>query len=65
MAPEVALSQPYGLKSDVYGFGLLLWHVCTLQIPYGNITEGSHIEQVAKVRKLFCSRFLHFFRLCS
>jgi len=49
MAPEVALSLPYGLKSDVYGFGLLLWHLCSLQVPYGNITQSNHIQRVAKV----------------
>ena len=31
MAPEVALSEHYGLSADVFSFGVLLWEVCSLK----------------------------------
>jgi serine/threonine protein kinase len=39
MAPEVALSQPYTETSDVYSFGILLWQICKLELPYEGITD--------------------------
>ena len=42
MAPEVALSQPYNLTADVYSFGLLLWQVCSLEVPYDGMSRHVH-----------------------
>jgi serine/threonine protein kinase len=36
MAPEVYFSEAYGLSADVYSFGLLLWNLCYLQLPFGD-----------------------------
>jgi serine/threonine protein kinase len=34
MAPEVVLELGTGFPSDVYSFGLVLYELCTLQLPY-------------------------------
>jgi serine/threonine protein kinase len=34
MAPEVVLELGTGFSSDVYSFGLVLFELCTLQLPY-------------------------------
>mmetsp|Transcript_24835 Transcript_24835/g.71233 ORF Transcript_24835/g.71233 Transcript_24835/m.71233 type:complete len:434 (-) Transcript_24835:20-1321(-) len=39
MAPEVALSQPYTEKADVYSYGILLWEIMEMGMPYGKLTE--------------------------
>ena len=39
MAPEVGLSLGYGMKADVYSFGILLWEVCALAKPFSSITS--------------------------
>jgi len=44
MAPEVGLSLGYGLKADVYSFGILLWEVCALTKPFAPITSSSDFE---------------------
>jgi hypothetical protein len=36
MAPEVALSESYNLIADVYSFGLLLWQIFSLDLPFGS-----------------------------
>ncbi len=33
-APEVLLNLPYGAPSDVYAFGILLWELCTREVPF-------------------------------
>jgi serine/threonine protein kinase len=48
MAPEVCLSKPYGLKVDVYSFGLFFWQLCTLKQPFGEITADWHERWVVK-----------------
>ena len=47
MAPEVGLETGYGLPSDVYSFGILLWEICSLKKPFGNVK--SHDEFHKKV----------------
>ena len=32
MSPECYFFEPYGLSTDVYSFGLLLWNLCTLKV---------------------------------
>lgn len=46
MAPEVARSEPYNLTADVYSFGLLLWQVCSLDLPYDGMNRQDHSELV-------------------
>ncbi len=46
MAPEVARSEPYNLSADVYSFGLLLWQVCSLDLPYDGMNRQDHAELV-------------------
>eukprot|EP01026_Neomeris_dumetosa_P045569 TRINITY_DN3859_c0_g1_i21.p1 TRINITY_DN3859_c0_g1~~TRINITY_DN3859_c0_g1_i21.p1 ORF type:complete len:563 (-),score=66.47 TRINITY_DN3859_c0_g1_i21:1776-3464(-) len=38
MAPEVVEHSPYGLKADVFSFGLVLWELMTGRIPYEGMT---------------------------
>ena len=46
MSPEVARCEPYNLTADVYSFGLLLWQVCSLQLPYDGMNRQDHSELV-------------------
>ena len=46
MAPEVARSEPYNLSADVYSFGLLLWQICSLELPYDGMNRQDHSELV-------------------
>jgi serine/threonine protein kinase len=46
MSPEVALSEPYNLSADTYSFGLLLWQICSLQLPYDGMSRLDHSELV-------------------
>lgn len=42
MAPEVNLGSKYGLSADVYSFGILLWEVVTLIVPFDGMTTTDH-----------------------
>lgn len=46
MAPEVARSDPYNLTADVYGFGLVLWQVCSLELPFDGMNRQDHSDCV-------------------
>jgi serine/threonine protein kinase len=46
MAPEVANSQPYNEKCDVYSFAILLWEMMALKRPYLLYTPKSLREHV-------------------
>lgn len=48
MAPEVALSECYNLTADVYSFGLLLWQICSLELPYDGMSRPDHSAKVVK-----------------
>ena len=47
MAPEVLLCRPYNLSADVYSFGILLWQVLSLEIPFRRLNTDSHERKVA------------------
>ena len=46
MAPEVALSHPYNATVDSYSFAILMWQVCSLQIPFDGYTCKMHSDLV-------------------
>ncbi len=40
MAPEVLVDEPlYNLKADVYTFGIVLWQILSLMLPFNDITS--------------------------
>ena len=42
MAPEVGLenTEGYGLPVDVYSYGIILWEICSLKVPYRNVKSA-------------------------
>lgn len=44
MAPEVALNQGYTERADVYSFGILLWQMCKMNMPFDGMT-GDEVER--------------------
>ena len=46
MAPEVALNRPYSLSVDAYSFGVLLWQLCSLSVPYSGFSCKMHSDMV-------------------
>ena len=46
MAPEVALSQPYGLSADLYSFGIVAWEIFAMEKAFGQLTVEQHQERV-------------------
>mmetsp|Transcript_86180 Transcript_86180/g.239886 ORF Transcript_86180/g.239886 Transcript_86180/m.239886 type:complete len:428 (+) Transcript_86180:146-1429(+) len=49
MAPEVALSHPYTEKADVYSFGILLWQICQMEMPYEKLSDGAIERKVIQL----------------
>lgn len=45
MAPEVALSLGYGLKADMYSFGMLLWEICALIKPFDYMKSHCQFQE--------------------
>eukprot|EP00814_Leptocylindrus_danicus_P003446 CAMPEP_0116040556 /NCGR_PEP_ID=MMETSP0321-20121206/24438_1 /TAXON_ID=163516 /ORGANISM="Leptocylindrus danicus var. danicus, Strain B650" /LENGTH=487 /DNA_ID=CAMNT_0003520411 /DNA_START=541 /DNA_END=2000 /DNA_ORIENTATION=- len=48
MAPEVALNQPYDEKVDVYSFGILLWQMSSLLMPFPRYSKEMHRNLVVE-----------------
>jgi len=48
MAPEVLSLCPYDVQADVYSYGIVLWEMTHLQIPYGDKTQDQLIRGVLK-----------------
>jgi len=46
MSPEVARSEPYNLSADVYSFSLVLWQICSLDLPYDGMNRQDHSDLV-------------------
>lgn len=42
MSPECGIGQPYNLRSDVYSFSLLLYHIISLKEPYADLDNIQH-----------------------
>ena len=48
MAPECMLGEKYNHKVDVYSFGILLWEIFALKIPFKGFNRYDYIEKVCK-----------------
>jgi len=51
MAPEIMEGKGYTLKVDVYSFGILLYELCTLEVPFANSCTLMRQHQKTKKRK--------------
>mmetsp|Transcript_3486 Transcript_3486/g.4714 ORF Transcript_3486/g.4714 Transcript_3486/m.4714 type:complete len:420 (+) Transcript_3486:132-1391(+) len=47
MAPEIANKLPYNLSADVYSFGIILWEIVSMDIPFDGFNVKMMIEMVA------------------
>lgn len=52
MAPECMLGQKYNHKVDVFGFGMLLWEIFALKVPFKGFNRFDFIEKVCKGPKM-------------
>lgn len=48
MAPEVVLCKPYNEKADVFSFGILLWEICALEVPFQGYDAEKHSRKVVR-----------------
>ncbi|KAK9158797.1 hypothetical protein Scep_005371 [Stephania cephalantha] len=46
MAPEVLRDEPSNEKSDIYSFGVILWELVTMQLPWSNLTQAQVVFAV-------------------
>ncbi|KAK9168421.1 hypothetical protein Syun_000561 [Stephania yunnanensis] len=46
MAPEVLRDEPSNEKSDIYSFGVILWELVTMQLPWSNLTQAQVVAAV-------------------
>ena len=46
MAPEVLRGKKYGLSSDVYAFGILLWEILSCTRPFQSMGRIMHYDEV-------------------
>mmetsp|Transcript_11503 Transcript_11503/g.29113 ORF Transcript_11503/g.29113 Transcript_11503/m.29113 type:complete len:604 (-) Transcript_11503:269-2080(-) len=51
MAPEIMEGKGYTLKVDVYSFGIMLYELCTLEVPFANSCTLMRQHQKTKKRK--------------
>ena len=50
MAPEVMMGEGYSFQSDVYSFGILLYELCSLTIPFEKeIKKVSSLDDFARL----------------
>ena len=50
MSPEIGLSLGYGLEVDVYSFGVLLWEMCALKVPFESIKKPKDFQRKVFVK---------------
>lgn len=48
MAPEVASSQPYNQKADVYSFGIILWELVANKKPFDGMNRDEYYSRVVQ-----------------
>lgn len=48
MSPEVAFSEPYNTKADIYSFGVLLYELSSLLQPFQGLTMDRHEDEVLR-----------------
>ena len=46
MAPEVIKCQEYTTKADVYSYGIIIWEICTREMPYDYYDKESILIKV-------------------
>ena len=51
MAPEILTAQPYGLPSDVYSYGIVLWEILARETPYKGVNPNVIPYHVTNLRK--------------
>lgn len=52
MAPEVFLGTPYNQKADVYSFGLILWQICEMAVPFEKFNRASFVSRIYKGKEV-------------
>lgn len=66
IAPEVNKGENYRLSADVYSYGIMLWELCTLIVPFDGMTTADHSKYVvhggarSKIDKVQGSQNLRF-----
>lgn len=48
MAPEVAMTEPYNHLVDVFSFGILLWQMMSLEVPFATYNVQRHAQRVVR-----------------
>lgn len=46
MAPEVLRDEPSNEKCDIYSFGVILWELMTMQLPWSNLNQAQVVAAV-------------------
>ena len=52
MAPEVLSLEEFNEKSDVWGFGVVMWELITRKLPYAGCSREEIIQYVVKEKKV-------------
>jgi B-Raf proto-oncogene serine/threonine-protein kinase len=47
MAPEVLVNPPdkYNFKAEVYSFGIVLWEILSLEMPFSHVRSKSELVE--------------------
>ena len=62
LAPELFEGQPPSLASDIYAFGIVMWEVLMLSIPWEGETSWAIAEQIRQGQR---PSFEHNGKVCS
>ena len=60
MAPELLRRGSYGTPCDVYSFGIVMWELLALQLPWASLNSVDEIASyvlAGLVRGSFCTLF--------